>query len=307
MNDQLVSIALCTYNGEKYLTEQLDTLINQTYSNIEIIVVDDCSTDHTYTILTGYSARYPQLKIHQNNKNLGFSANFEKAVTLCKGELIALCDQDDLWHPRKIELQVNTIKDNIFIYHDSEFISQDGSSMNKNMSDLMNLYRGNDPEAFLFFNCVSGHSILMRKELLVQALPLPKNYFHDWWLAYVATNIGTIDFIPEPLVKYRQHEKSETNILQLLRDKDDYKFSSRYKIQRTYKWLGYCAAFTKNKNAELIMEIYKAYEKKINNYITFDLSFILYKYRHIIFFIRKKNNLSRFNFIYGQIWGSKLK
>jgi len=303
----LVSIALCTYNGAKYLSGQLDSLINQTYSPIEIIVVDDCSTDETFTILADYASKYPQFRIYKNEENLGFTANFEKAVKLCSADLIALCDQDDLWHPQKIELQVNAIKDNIFIYHDSEFIHEDGTGMNKKMSDLMNLYRGDAPETFLFFNCVSGHSILLKKQLIDDALPLKKDYFHDWWLAYVATNIGKIDFIPQCLVQYRQHDKSDTNILRLERKKDVYKFSSVQKVERTYKWLGYCAGFKKNKNPGLINAIYKAYTARINNYLSFGLSILLYKYRKTIFYIRKKSKLSNFNYVYSQVWGLKTK
>src|SRR5271165_1756949 len=144
----LVSIALCTYNGAGFIAEQLDTLITQTYAPIEIIAVDDSSTDETFNILMAYAAKYSQIKIYKNENNIGFAANFERAATLCDGELIALCDQDDLWHPQKIELQVNALKDNIFVYHDSEFIHQDGTSMNKKMSDIVKLYRGGEPKVF---------------------------------------------------------------------------------------------------------------------------------------------------------------
>src|SRR5665213_1992499 len=252
----LVSIAMCTYNGAKFLAAQLDTLVTQTYKRIEIIVADDCSTDDTFSILTVYAAKYSQFRIYRNEKNLGFTANFEKAVKLCGGDLIALCDQDDLWDHKKIELQVDAIKEDMLIYHDSEFIHEDGTSMHKNMSDVMNLYRGGEPEVFLFFNCVSGHSILMKKELLNDALPLKKDYFHDWWLAYVATNVGEIDFIPQSLVQYRQHDKSDTNILRIARNKDIYEFSSVQKLERNHKWLGYCAEFSKNKKPALIKAIY---------------------------------------------------
>jgi glycosyltransferase involved in cell wall biosynthesis len=304
---KIVSIALCTYNGAEYLAEQLDTLVNQTYPLIEIIAVDDCSTDETFVILTNYASKYPQFKIYQNEINLGFTANFERAVTLCTGELIALCDQDDLWRPQKIELQVEAIKDNIFIYHDSEFIHEDGTSMNKKMSDLRNFYQGGDPEVFLFFNCVSGHSILMKKSLINEALPLKKGYFHDWWLAYVATNIGEIDFIPQCLVQYRQHDKSDTNILRIERNKDIYEFSSVQKLERNHRWLGYCAEFSKNKKPALIKAIYDAYTIRINAYISFKLSILLYKYRRTIFYIPKKNSVSKINNICSQIWGLKTK
>ena len=304
---KIVSIALCTYNGAEYLAEQLDTLVSQTYPFIEIIAVDDCSTDGTFAILENYASKYPQFKIYRNEINLGFTANFERAVTLCNSELIALCDQDDVWHPQKIELQVEALKDNIFIYHDSEFIHEDGISMDKKMSDLINLYRGANPETFLFFNCVSGHSILMKKDLLKEALPLKKDYFHDWWLAYVATNIGKIDFIPQCLVKYRQHDKSETNILGLARSTDKYKFSSFQNLERTLNWLGYCNAFDKNKNPTLIVQIYDSYKKHLEKYISFELTGLLFKHMSTIFFISKKPISSKINFIGKQIWGLKTK
>jgi glycosyltransferase involved in cell wall biosynthesis len=306
-DDILVSIALCTYNGGRYLAEQLDTLINQTYKNTEIIAVDDCSTDDTFSVLKSYAAIHPNIKIWQNENNLGFAANFEHAVKYCSGQYIALCDQDDLWHPQKIELQVDAIKDNVFVYHDSEFINESGVSMNKKTSDIMNFYRGCEPEAFLFFNCVSGHSILMKKELLDDALPLEKDYFHDWWLAYVATNIGKIDFIPQCLVQYRQHDKSDTNILRMERKKNIYKHSSVQKVQRSFNWIAHCAAFEKNRNPDLINRFYRAYKKRTTGYVSFRLSCLLFKYRDTIFFIRKKSKLNRLNFIYSQIWGLKTK
>lgn len=307
MGKPLVSIALCTYNGAIYLKEQLDSLIAQTYSTIEIVVVDDRSTDDTWKILTGYANTYPQFKIYQNLQNLGFVKNFERAAGLCSGELIALCDQDDIWHPEKIALQVESIGDNLLIYHDSEFIHADGSPMNKKISDRMNFYRGSDPLAFLFFNCVSGHGILMRRELLKDALPLQEGYFHDWWLAYVATNIGRIDFILQALVKYRQHEKSDTNMLGLQREKDNYRHSSVFKLEKQYKWLSLCAAFEKNRNPALIDAFFSAYKKRMNTFASFDLARLLYKYMDIIFFVRKKSRKSKLNYIFQQVWGTRSK
>ncbi|MGZ3755149.1 MAG: glycosyltransferase family 2 protein [Mucilaginibacter sp.] len=307
MEKPLVSIALCTYNGADYLSQQLDTLVNQMYSPIEIVVVDDCSNDNTFAILTTYAAKYPQFKLYRNEQNLGFVKNFERAVKLCTGELIALCDQDDIWHVEKIALQVEAIKDNVFVYHDSEFIHEDGTSMNRKMSDLMNFYRGDDPLAFLFFNCVSGHAILMKRKLIDEALPLKEGYFHDWWLAYVATNIGTIDFIPQCLVSYRQHDKSDTNILGLSREADNYKFASTYKLERQYKWLGYCVSYPGNKQPQLIKQFYVAYGKRLKSYISMELAGLVYKYRKSVLYIRKKGKLSKLNYVFQQIFGIQAK
>ena len=118
MKVPLISIALCTYNGEKYLREQLDTLVDQTYKNLEIIIVDDCSTDSTMQILEEYAEQYINIKVYQNKKNLGYIKNFEKALSLCLGEYIAMSDQDDSWALNKIEYLVGLIKDNQLIYED---------------------------------------------------------------------------------------------------------------------------------------------------------------------------------------------
>lgn len=307
MKNPLVSIALCTYNGAAYLPQQLDTLVNQTYTNIEIVVVDDCSTDDTYSILNDYAAKYPQFHIYQNKENLGFVQNFERAAKLCNGDLIALCDQDDIWDRKKIALQVAAMGDNIFVYHDSEFINQDGSAMNKKMSDIVNMYSGGQPETFLFFNCVSGHAILMKRDLLNYALPLKKEYFHDWWLAYVATNLGAIGYIPQCLVKYRQHPKNDTNILRLKNKKESTRLSSVTKIERIQQWLRYCKDFPLNKNQPLVDEFYTAFTQRVNSYISIRLSALLFKYRKTVLYIRKKSTLNMLNYIYSQFWGLKTK
>ncbi|MFD2148347.1 glycosyltransferase family 2 protein [Mucilaginibacter antarcticus] len=209
----LVSIALCTYNGAPYLRQQLDTLVGQTYSNIELIVVDDCSTDGTVTILQEYASNHPQLKLHHNLSNLGYVKNFEKAISLTQGELIALADQDDIWDTDKIRLMVEGIADNIMLYHDSEFTDEQEQPLNKKVTDVRNFYAGNDSRVFLFENCVSGHSILFKRELVSYLTGFNKVIIHDWWLAYIACNVGSIGYLPQALVQYRQHQKASTNIL----------------------------------------------------------------------------------------------
>src|SRR4051812_38033424 len=99
----LISIALCTYNGERFVESQLLSLIKQTYLNLEIIIVDDCSTDNTLNIIAGYAAKDNRIKYWKNDLNLGFNQNFQKALSLTSGEFIAISDQDDIWHETKIE------------------------------------------------------------------------------------------------------------------------------------------------------------------------------------------------------------
>src|SRR5581483_6393778 len=106
-NEPLVSIALCTYNGEKFLRKQLDSLLLQDYNNIEIIIVDDRSTDNTWHIVQEYAKKDTRIFAYRNHQNIGYIRNFEKAILLCRGDYIALADQDDIRESRKIQILTN--------------------------------------------------------------------------------------------------------------------------------------------------------------------------------------------------------
>lgn len=308
-NKPLVSIALCVYNGEKFLVEQLESLVHQTYSPLEIIAVDDRSTDGSYEILKKYSKEYPFFKVYENDVNLGFVKNFEKALSLCSGEYIALCDQDDIWDLDKIRLQEENIKDNILIYHDSAFIEEDGEDMKKNMSDVIHLYRGDNPEVFLLINSVSGHSCFFRRSLIKEFLPLNPYFFHDHWIAYVATNLGKIDFIPKSLVYYRQHPASSTDIL-LKRTKQDIYYHENRDVARLKKelgWLKQCQSFVKNKDQAFIDEFVRLFEKRLKTVFSIDYAMLLRKHYDNLYHNKKYHRSGKSGFIYRQAWGLKGK
>jgi glycosyltransferase involved in cell wall biosynthesis len=204
----LVSIALCTFNGERYLSAQLDSILAQTHARLEVVVLDDGSTDGTLGLLEEYARRDPRIRLHRNEQRLGFIRNFERAITLCTGELIALSDQDDIWHPEKIERLLRHLNGHLLVYHDSELIDADGRPLGKQITNLGTCIRGQHPLAFLFGNCVSGHALLFRRELVPHLLPFPASVFHDQWLALIASSLGTIDFVEDCLVQYRRHESA---------------------------------------------------------------------------------------------------
>ena len=129
MSQPVVSIALCTYNGEQFLKKQIDSLLNQTYSNLQIIICDDASQDDTKAILEDYSDS--RIKKIFNHKNIGYIKNFEQAINLCKGDFIALCDQDDIWKPEKIETMLNSIDDAWLLFCDSELIDEQDNLLHK--------------------------------------------------------------------------------------------------------------------------------------------------------------------------------
>ena len=203
---------MCTYNGARYLPEQLDSICAQSYSNIEIIVVDDCSTDETVEILQDYQSRDLRIEVFQNPKNLGFVQNFSKAISLATGDYIALADQDDIWKPYKLEKFANKIQNHLLIYSDAILVDPDGLPLNRELTrPTDNLVSGHCNQAFLFKNCVSGNTLMFKRELLQHILPIPNVSFHDIWIAFVASSIGTITYTEEALIYYRRHENQVTD------------------------------------------------------------------------------------------------
>jgi glycosyltransferase involved in cell wall biosynthesis len=204
----LVSVVLGTYNGEKYLKKQIDSILQQTYSNIELIVTDDCSTDGTPTILREFADRHENVRVYFNEINLGLVRNFERAVRYAQGEYIAFSDQDDIWLPEKIQRLVDNLGDNMLVYCDSAYIDTEDRLIGKKLSDYRIWIKGKNLYAIESDSLwMAGHAMMFRRELLNMALPFPcsPHIGHDEWMTYIAMLKGTISFVPEALVLYRQH------------------------------------------------------------------------------------------------------
>lgn len=302
----LVSIAMCTYNGGAYLSQQLDTLVAQTYPNCEIIIVDDRSSDDTVEIINGYAKKYAQIKLYLNHENLGYTRNFEKAINLCSGEYIALCDQDDIWDINKISIMVEQIGSNILAYHDSEFVDEQGKPLNKKLSNIKNCYSGSDSRVFLFENCVLGHATVFKRELLKYTGHFNDTVIHDRWLAYVATNNGSILFVDQPLVKYRQHLHANTNILQQERAKSTTS-SSVYKMQFQLEIAAIFAGYPFNKEAAFKKKLLNLMQDRMQSYTSFSLAYFIFMHRKLLFCMQKKSSISIINKILKFIWGYKIK
>jgi len=204
----LVSVAMITYNGAEFLEEQIESIYAQTYENIEVIVCDDRSTDATVEILQKYHLSHG-LQYQVNEKNLGISKNFAKAFSLCKGEFIAPSDQDDIWKSEKIQTLVDEIKDSALIYSITTAIDEKGHAVDFTMPKDAYI-QGHNNLAFLFDNCVSGHTTMFIKELLPYMKEIPEVMYPDWWSAFVASTYGKISFYNKPLVLYRRHSAQAT-------------------------------------------------------------------------------------------------
>lgn len=213
----LISIALCTYNGADFLGKQLDSIMYQSYTNLEVVIVDDYSTDNTLSILKEYQAKYDNISIYPNTSNIGVNNSFGKAISLCNGEYIAISDQDDIWFSNKIEESYKSMTDNILmVYSNSLLIDEAGNSLNRFMFGNKKLYSGNDPRSLSLLNKIAGHTMMFRADLKVDILPIPRYCHYDWWIGFISANLGTIHCLDTPFVMHRVHSKSASGKVSLI-------------------------------------------------------------------------------------------
>lgn len=210
-----VSVVLCTYNGEKYLREQLDSLLTQTYPLHEIIIQDDHSTDSTMEIIREYADKYPIIKIFVHETRRVVNDNFFSAMQRATGDLIAISDQDDIWLPHKIATLVNEIGGNLCCFH---LTGQFTTTPDYQLKDprLINV----NLERMLFYGMAPGHTMLIRKQLLditLQHIPADVRHFassafyYDSVLSIVAMAYGRIKYLPIALDFHRVHATSCTS------------------------------------------------------------------------------------------------
>lgn len=202
-----VSIAMTTFNGARYVKEQLESLLAQTIAPAEIIISDDCSTDDTREIISSYSLRNPRIVLLKNTRTFGFVKNFELAISRSSGDYVALADQDDIWEPDKLKKLLNNIGSSALIHSDASVIDSSGKNIHSSWSSF---YKKNIGQPFLDHimqkNTITGCTALFTRDLASLLLPFPEEIpFHDWWLALVAYRNGGIAYYPDPLVRYRLH------------------------------------------------------------------------------------------------------
>ena len=207
-----ISVVLCTYNGEKYLPELLDSLLEQTLLPSELVWRDDRSTDATPQIAAAFAERAPfPVNFAVNPDNLGPMQNFGHAMSHATGALIAPSDQDDVWLPNKLELLARHFEgdDTRMVYSDSLLVDSKLESLGQTFLEQRRLFHADKDslEHLLFQNTVSGCVSLFDAKLLQIALPIPERaIMHDWWITLVAAAMGDVRHIPETTTLYRQHE-----------------------------------------------------------------------------------------------------
>ncbi len=207
------SIAMCTYNGEKYIREQLMSIINQSLQPDEIVICDDCSKDHTVDVIRNTLKDWNgKWKLVCNEVNLGYKKNFEKAISLCHGDIIYLSDQDDVWDFRKIEIMDEVFRQHpqaVTIWHDAELVDASLRCLYPSFwQDTLRFnyrkFASGSRSRFFVSNIMQGSACAFRKEVFRQAAPFPVKAIHDEWLLLVSLLVGEVIPLPNILMKYRQ-------------------------------------------------------------------------------------------------------
>lgn len=214
------SIAMCTYNGARFVSAQLDSFAAQTRMPDELVVCDDGSDDETITVVRRFAAGagFP-VRVEANAQRLGVVKNFEKAIKLCDGELIALSDQDDVWLPEKLaRLEAEFAKSPAvgLVFSDGEIVNEDGRQTGRRLWEQVGfdhlersrLAAGKGWQDLIRGSTVTGATVAFRaRYATLAALPIPDNLpmIHDGWIALMLSCVSQIAAIEQPLILYRQH------------------------------------------------------------------------------------------------------
>jgi glycosyltransferase involved in cell wall biosynthesis len=244
---ETVQILLATYNGERFLREQLDSLFNQTFSHFTVLIRDDGSTDKSLRIIETYQQKYPSriIVLKDNKKNVGAAQNFGILLEHSTADYIFFCDQDDIWLPEKVEISLEKMKSTeqenaakpCLIFSDMKAMDEAGKITADSVWKQLYLH----PEYFtlnrlLVQNIPHGCTMLINRAMRNLATPIPKDaILHDHWIALLAVTCGNFNFIQEPTLLLRDHAQSVTRKPASLTDKIK-RFSTNFLSKKEYEY-----------------------------------------------------------------------
>ncbi len=221
-----ISVAICTYNGAQYLEDQLESLLTQVRLPDEVLICDDGSNDNTRNILQVFASQAPfETHIHFNETTLGSTKNFEKAICLCSGDIIALSDQDDVWHTQKLVRIEQAFLQNPHIggiFTNADVVDENLRSLVFSLWDVIHfskkeqmlMQKGKALEVLLKKHVVvTGATLAFRSSWKDVLVPIPPCWVHDAWLALGIAMFSNISIIPENLISYRQHGNNQIGAL----------------------------------------------------------------------------------------------
>lgn len=300
--EETIDVLLATYNGEKYLTEQIESILNQTYRNIRILISDDCSKDNTREIIKEYQKKDSRIHAYFQKNNLGYIKNFEFLIKQVESNMFMLSDQDDVWLPEKIEKTAEVMKrENAdLVFGDLEVVDENLKTINPSFNEYMLLKRKinkciKNYKVNYLYNCVTGCTTLIKSKWIEKILPIPSNsrYVpHDYWIGIMIALEGKLAYVEKPYIKYRQHGNNQIGT-----DKISHKFTKLEDVRNLFinVKLGVFGTFVENNSRFLgpiqdlnlkALRYYKMLQKKKNfNFKDWKIFHRLYKTETFIYYI----------------------
>lgn len=205
-----ISVCIATYNGEKYISEQIDSILSQLSEADEIIISDDHSTDNTLAIINGLQDK--RIKFYTNVNTKGVIGNFANAISKANGDLVFLCDQDDIWRNDKVSVLLQQFNDQnvTLVLSNALLVNKDGKSLEKSIFNKpvseSSLLKHFVKSSFL------GCAMAFRKNSVPKVFPIPENVpMHDWWIGMLHLYYGKVRYINQDLLYYRRHDNNVTS------------------------------------------------------------------------------------------------
>jgi hypothetical protein len=224
-----ISVCVATYNGEKYIKEQIGSILSQLKFDDELIISDDHSTDNTLEVIS--QMRDPRIKVYLNHKEKGYTSNFEHALSKATGEVIFLADQDDVWKPNKVSESLKYLENYDFVVSDAEVVDRNLKVLSPSAFSLGRKYKSFWGNLFKF--AYLGCCMCFKRNVLEKAMPFPEKHnlcTHDNWLFIVAAAFFKVKILPLQLISYRRHGNNTSFGAEKVIKRNSVAFMLKYRV-----------------------------------------------------------------------------
>lgn len=281
-----VSVAMCTYNGEAFISDQINSIIGQTYPIYELLIFDDASSDNTVKTIKEMAERFDCIKITVNKKNIGFTKNFEQAIQAASGDVIAISDQDDIWIDKKIEKMLAAWKPSFPVIYCNSVIFSNKPPINPE-KPVFRQFEGTDPRKIFLFNTMSGHAAIIKKEFVKLIVPFTEGVMYDWWIAVVAAYNGGVQHYDEVLVFHRSHARNITvNSMSKYNEAEQRYLNKKILIKHSEKFAN--APNIPASHKKFLIEYSKCLQESLTVRFHKKLFWLIFKNRHFFFNYKKR-------------------
>lgn len=298
MNKKTISIAMATYNGGKYILQQLKSLAGQSLLPDELVVADDLSTDNTVEIIKEFAKRAPfRVKLIVNEERLGFVGNFNKALLNARGDFVFLCDQDDYWFENKIEAMISFANENpmhMLYMSDAELATGDLTSIGITIQEQFNKNLGLGDERLIMGCCT-----LMKREFLDLCMPIPSDFYaHDGWLTNIADALKLKAVNRKTLQLYRRHDENTSDFI----GNRTKKASKTVDFMESLKVVFCCKENAEDSAAQhgtdkILAQLKLIKQQSTNELVLNEIDFALAKYAKLVYSFETRINIRKKTFL----------